>query len=49
MNTSYEKTEALNSHFTSHVLPIMRRNGLMVLSQLKDVDATACQELMILL
>lgn len=49
MNTSYEKIEALNSHFTSHVLPIMRRNGLMVLTQLKDVDATACQELMILL
>lgn len=49
MNTSYEKIKALNSHFASHVLPIMQRSGLIALSKLKDVDAIAWQELMILL
>lgn len=49
MNTSYKKIEALNNHFTSHVLPIMRSNSLMALSQLKDVDVIAYRELMILL
>lgn len=49
MNTSYEKIKALNSHFASHVLPLMQRSGLTSLSLLKDVDAAACQDLMILL